>query len=129
MLNFTKFLFIIAAISAAALASQFHLGNDTDEPDAEPADAPAAQKPRAHARLRANDLPLAHAILKKEDESPEEKILSALDKPTTVEFFDLALDEAINFLSEYHGINIWMDKHTLNDVGVALVQPVTLKLA
>jgi hypothetical protein len=59
----------------------------------------------------------------------EEKIRRALDQPTTVEFLDLPLEDAITFLKEYHNINIYIDKATLTDEGVAIDQPVTLKLA
>jgi len=59
----------------------------------------------------------------------EEKIRSALSKPTTVEFLDLPLEDCITFLKEYHNINIWLDRTTLTDEGVALDQPITLKLA
>ncbi len=59
----------------------------------------------------------------------EEKIRSALSKPTTVEFLDLPLEDCITFLKEYHNINIWIDRATLTDEGVALDQPITLKLA
>ncbi len=59
----------------------------------------------------------------------EEKIRRALSQPTTVEFLDLPLEDAITFLKEYHNINIYIDKATLTDEGVAIDQPVTLKLA
>src|SRR5207247_2311881 len=56
----------------------------------------------------------------------EEKIRKSLDKPTDVSFEDLPLEDAIKFIHEYHSINIWLDKQTLTDEGVALDQPVTL---
>ena len=59
----------------------------------------------------------------------EEKVRRVLDQPTTVEFLDLPLEDAITFLKEYHNINIYIDKATLADEGVAIDQPVTLKLA
>jgi hypothetical protein len=59
----------------------------------------------------------------------EEKIRRSLSQPTTVEFLDLPLEDAITFLKEYHNINIYIDKATLTDEGVALDQPITLKLA
>jgi hypothetical protein len=59
----------------------------------------------------------------------EEKIRKSLSKPTTVEFLDLPLEDCITFLKEYHNINIWLDRPTLTDEGVALDQPITLKLA
>ena len=59
----------------------------------------------------------------------EAKIFEALGKPTSVEFLDLALEDSLTYLKEYHNINIWLDKQTLTDEGVALDQPITLKLA
>ena len=59
----------------------------------------------------------------------EERIRRTLSRPTTVEFLDLPLEDCITFLKEYHNINIWLDKATLADEGVALDQPITLKLA
>ena len=59
----------------------------------------------------------------------EQKILDALAKPTTVEFLDLPLEDCVTFLKEYHSINVWLDKGKLSDEGVALDQPITLKLA
>jgi hypothetical protein len=59
----------------------------------------------------------------------EQKILASLSKPTTVEFLDLPLEDCITFIKEYHALNIWLDKAALTDEGVALDQPITLKLA
>src|SRR5262249_53549131 len=53
----------------------------------------------------------------------------SLDKPTTVDFQETGLEDAINFLKDYHDINIWIDKTVLADEGVQLDTPVTLKLA
>jgi hypothetical protein len=58
----------------------------------------------------------------------EEQVLAALEKPTDVEFSDLGLEGCLNFLSEAARIPFWMDKQTLTDEGVALDQPITLKL-
>ena len=131
MSNFTKTLAVVAALSMGAFVSQIISGKDTDQSDSPPAGPTAElqQKPRRHTRPRAGDLPLQQAILKKEDEPADEKILSALDKPTSVIFEDTPLEDAIKYLGEYHNINIWLDKPTLTDAGVAFDQPVTLKLA
>jgi hypothetical protein len=79
-------------------------------------------------RPRGADAPVTRAIMKDEEASVEEKILNALDKPTTVEFVDLPLEDCLTFLHEYHGVNIWLDHQTLADEGVAMDAPVTLKL-
>ncbi len=59
----------------------------------------------------------------------EEKIRQSLDKPTNVEFLDLALEDCIAYLHEYLDIRFAVDKQALNVEGVALDQPITLKLA
>jgi hypothetical protein len=131
-----KSLVVVAAISVGAIITQFLSAQDCDQPNSSPAEANGTgtnfavpENLRGRARPRADDLPLQHAILKKEDEQPEEKIAAALDKATIVDFQDLALEEALTFLGEYHGVNIWLDKQSLTDEGVSLDQPVTLKLA
>jgi hypothetical protein len=58
----------------------------------------------------------------------EEMLRQSLGRPTTVEFLDIPLEDCITFLKEYHNINIYIDKPTLLDGGVALDQPITLKL-
>lgn len=152
MPRWTKTLLVVAAISMGAIASQVlsEPGQDAVPQDAEQAGSIAAgsnatespvidsegaestgepqQQAPSRSRRRAADLPLHHAILKDEEDSAEEKILEALDKATAVEFLDLALEDCISYLQEYHGINIWLDKQSLTDEGVALDQPITLKL-
>lgn len=58
----------------------------------------------------------------------EEQVLVALDKQTNVEFLDTPLEDCIAFLQETADVPFWLDKQTLTDEGVALDQPVTLKL-
>jgi hypothetical protein len=59
----------------------------------------------------------------------EIKIRGTLEKPTEVNFNEQPLEEAIRYLAEYHGIDIWIDKTALLDEGTALDQPVTLQLS
>jgi hypothetical protein len=59
----------------------------------------------------------------------ETKIRGTLEKPTEVNFNEQPLEEAINYLRDYHGIDIWIDKSALLDEGTALDQPVTLQLS
>src|SRR5262245_41773726 len=133
---YVKALLVIAAVSLGALASGVfppetkvasHQAVKSETPKD---DTDAAPKPPTRSG-RGEDLPLRHAILRdeKDTDSPEAVIIRTLGKPTTVEFVDLPLEDCITFLKEYHNINIWLDKATLTDEGVALDQPVTLKLA
>lgn len=107
----------VSAIGLWVLASQVLPGAD------QPPENPGARRPRG------DGAPLKRAIMKKEELSAEEKILAALDKPTTVDFVDLPLEDCLTFLHDYHGINIWLDRQVLTDEGVALDAPQSLKLA
>jgi peroxiredoxin len=59
----------------------------------------------------------------------EERIVRSLDKPTTVEFLDLPLEDCLTFLKEYHNLNLVIDRAALSEQGVPLDKPITLKLA
>jgi len=131
----STFAVVGAAISLAALAL-FVIPGGADEPsDSPPPDRDAhsgqgAEKaPRGTPKLRNDDLPLHHAIVTNKEDSAEGEIIAALDKPTTVDFQETGLEDALMFLKSYHEINIWLDRGTLAEEGVALDQPVTLKLA
>jgi len=58
----------------------------------------------------------------------EEQIVRSLDKPTTVNFQELPLEDCLTFLKEYHNINLVIDKAKMADEGVALDEPVTINL-
>jgi hypothetical protein len=61
----------------------------------------------------------------------EERILKALATPIDVEFRDTPLEDALAFINDYPNLpklGLYIDKKTLVDEGVALDQPITLKL-
>lgn len=58
----------------------------------------------------------------------EERIVQALEKPTTVDFQETALEDALVFLHNFHDIPIWVDKSSLEEQGVALDGMVSAKL-
>src|SRR5262249_38911156 len=58
----------------------------------------------------------------------EERILKSMDLPTTVNFFEEQLEDAIKYLQEYHNLPLWIDKQALQDEGISLDQAVTLQL-
>jgi hypothetical protein len=58
----------------------------------------------------------------------EEELLSALEKPINVDYHDLGLEDCLHKLEETARISFWFDKQSLADEGVALDQPVALKL-
>ena len=51
----------------------------------------------------------------------EEEFLAKLEKPVTVEFLDLGLQDCIMYLEEAAKIPVWFDKNALTDEGVALI--------
>lgn len=122
-----------ATILLAALALVVIPGG-AEEAESAPAaaearpDAKDEKRPRAQPRLRVDDLPLKHAIVTNKEDSPEGAIIAALDKPTTVEFSETPLQDALAYLINEHKINIWLDRNHLADEGVASDAPVTLKL-
>jgi len=61
----------------------------------------------------------------------EERILKGLAMPIDVNFQDTPLEDCLTFINDYPGmpnLALYIDKPTLTDEGVALDQPVTLKL-
>lgn len=136
-MSFTlKAVILVTTFSLGALASQVlptAAGRKAEQPSAAADDShtPPADRPRARSNPRNPDVPLQHAILhdEKDDDSPEAIIFRTLDKPTTVEFTDKPLEDCLAFLRELHHIPIWLDRGPLAEEGVALDQPITLKLA
>jgi hypothetical protein len=58
----------------------------------------------------------------------EERILSALDEPTELEFIETPLSDVIEYLKDRHKIEIQIDKKALEDAGVTSDTPVTWNL-
>lgn len=64
----------------------------------------------------------------KKNSPNEQRILKALSEETEVDFVDMPLKEAIDFLKNYHDIQIWADEVKLTDAGIGIDTPVTLQL-
>jgi hypothetical protein len=58
----------------------------------------------------------------------EEKILSALRDKTEIEFLETPLAEVVDYLKDFHGIEIQLDRRALEDVGIGEDTPVTRNL-
>lgn len=58
----------------------------------------------------------------------ELRIEKALREPSEVDFVDLPLKEALDFLKQHHDIQIWADEVKLTDSGVGIDTPVTLQM-
>ena len=65
----------------------------------------------------------------KKDSPNEQRIQRALSEPTEVAFNDNPLEEALNYLKDLHGIEIWIDKEALSADGIATDQQVNLNLS
>ena len=59
----------------------------------------------------------------------EERIRAALDEPTEVEFIDLPLQDCLNFLKDFHNIEIVVMKADLEAEGVETDTPINLTLS
>ena len=58
----------------------------------------------------------------------EAAIEKALASPTQVEFVDTPLQDVIDYLKDYHRIEIQVDTKALNDVGISPTTPITKNL-
>ena len=65
----------------------------------------------------------------KKDSPNEQRIQRALLEPTEVAFNDNPLEEALNYLKDLHGIEIWIDKEALSADGIATDTQVNLNLS
>jgi hypothetical protein len=52
----------------------------------------------------------------------EKKILEALAKPTSVDFVETPLQDVVDYLKDFHGIEIQIDKKSLEDQGLGNAQ-------
>ena len=57
-----------------------------------------------------------------------ERIEEALDEPTSFEFVDTSLHDAVQYVAQLHKITILIDEVALNDIGVPTDEPVNLVL-
>jgi hypothetical protein len=55
----------------------------------------------------------------------EAKIREQLNRPTTMEFVDTPLQDAVDYLKDLHGIEIQLDTSALGDAGVGTDTPIT----
>ena len=59
----------------------------------------------------------------------EEKITAALDEMTEIEFIDTPLSDAMDFLSDMHGIQIVLDETAMAEDGISSDEPLTRTLS
>jgi hypothetical protein len=57
-----------------------------------------------------------------------EKAWRTLAKPTTVDFIDLPLADALRFVQEYHNVALRRDDAAITAAGISLDRPVTMRL-
>jgi hypothetical protein len=87
------------------------------------ADEPAKDPPAAVGK------PAAAPAATSPDRDREAAIREALDRPTKMEFTETPLQDAIDFLKDYHGIEIQLDNDALEDEGIGSDSPVTRHLS
>ena len=58
----------------------------------------------------------------------EKRIHDALKSPTQLEFIETPLSDVIDYLKDYHNIEIQLDNKALTDVGIGSDTPVTKNL-
>ena len=60
--------------------------------------------------------------------SAEQKIEKALESRTSLEFIETPLQDVVDYLKDFHEIEIQIDKRALDDVGVGTDTPITRNL-
>lgn len=133
----------IGARSEEAPAPESPLSGEAtlaDEPFAEPeaaqpeaAEPPVEEPPVAEpdvAVARSEDRRPTHetVVVEADIDSQTEKIYQELERPTTLDFVDTPLAEAVQYLEDFHKIQIEMDKKALEDAGLATDAPITRQL-
>jgi len=58
----------------------------------------------------------------------EEKITQALDEQTTIEFIETPLRDVVEYLKDFHDIEIQLDQRALEDIGLGPETPITRNL-
>jgi hypothetical protein len=79
--------------------------------------------PRAHRRVHHDA-----GIALQPAGSAELKILQQLDSMTRIQFTQTPLEEVVDYLKEYHGIEIQVDSKALDEIGMGGDTPVTLRV-
>jgi len=105
-----------------------HGAGSPRDPDGDSAAGPAAPHgAKSGAAAEARDTSRAAEFLPRPTEE-EEKVLQAMGQKIDVDFLEVPLEECIHRLGDQTGLPFWFDKATLADEGVAMDQPITLKL-
>jgi hypothetical protein len=60
--------------------------------------------------------------------STEARIHAALEMPTVVEFVETPLQDVVDYLKDYHKVEIQLDKRALDDGGIGTDTPITRNL-
>jgi hypothetical protein len=91
------------------------------------AEQPAKRRPpRPPARPGApSNGPTIHCAPQSEAET---RIYRALEDPTVVEFVETPLQDVVDYLKDYHKIEIQLDKKALDDAGIGTDTPITRNL-
>ena len=86
----------------------------------------AADEPASIRQLRLRNRPIV--IASPEETAAREKIEHSLDEQTKVDFTDVALDDAVTFLKDYHNIQIQVDRKALEDASIGPETPLTAQI-
>jgi hypothetical protein len=73
-------------------------------------------------------VPAAHTLADRRGDAAAKAINEALSSSTELEFIEVPLEDLVEFLKDYHKIEVVIDKKALNDVGIESDHPVTCNL-
>jgi hypothetical protein len=93
-------------------------------------DAPARRRPRTQAAVSPATESVAQTAesLGGVDAEANQKIKDALKSPTQIEFVETPLSDVIDYLRDYHEIQIQFEEKALSEVGIGTDTPVTINV-
>ncbi len=126
---------VIDDTQAAPAADDNPFGADPDDPFSAPAESPVQRKAEKNKRVavertaRANrDAVVLSGNVQSKPASSNARVREALASPTRMEFTEMPLIDAVDYLKDFHSIEIQLDNPALEDAGLGSDTPVTRTL-
>jgi hypothetical protein len=118
---------LCVCVSWVALTALVRAENPFDDDPPAAQDKAAADNPFEAPREQAakKDQPGRQTAAVHPDPALEANIREALQRPTKMEFTETPLQDAVDFLKDYHGIEIQLDNRALENEGIGSDTPIT----
>jgi hypothetical protein len=117
-----------AVLLASGLMFVAGLSADAREPSDKRRSNKRPPKPPAEARQQAGAEAVHNSLVVTQPGAAELKIRKTLEDPTIIEFVETPLQDVVDYLKDYHKIEIQLDKRALDDAGLGTDTPISRNL-